>query len=1024
MKFFSFLLLIWLVLGCGSSTKEAEKINQLPQVVFSNDVAAFGLSEVELTPSISDIDGTIVSYKWRQTSGPAIELVNSHSQTLIFIAPDIAYGEGEQQLQLQLTVQDNDGGEASASVTVLIKPLLTVDAGDDQSLFVGESLDIGCDTTFYDGVDYHLTQTSGPFTIQINTSADCFTSLSQFNEVGEYTFTLQGSDDSGQTASDTIQANVGGYTGQINKWVVPSDLVKLAIINKDLAPANDLQTYGDFLYAISDDSVAVLSVGGDENVLEHQRLESIENLYVKDDYAFGLTPNGDSSTISSYKLTSGLFEQQGLSHEGNLSENAKIVLFEQQLLVISDDSLLYVYRVNDLGITLVDEIEGIQQQQLQKILILADVLYVQTYGVFIYKINESSLEFIDDIFYSGFDYGGVVEDIYIEQEQLFVIGYGYDSDGPYDNELRVYDTSDIRNISRLSITRIDKPNYAGLKAKLTINNDYVYVLASNGFYIYRNENGVLENIYSSKSYTSSILYHEGYVYLSSKNEIQVIDVNEPQPKLLCHYAMGSMNSAIKTITSEYAYVLSSNSKLLVVPVSQLNQACASTYEQHIESAQISDSFLLKGENTLLVPTKNNTIELWAIDNNGLLVKQSKQITTHLNTKASPQVISSDDYVFYTDFDNSVAIASKEQITRIVSSNIEVDHSIDAMAIDGTRLLISAGRTLYFYDISDVESPKLQSQLDVMGLDGGTSTAQSIRIEGNRVFVRPAPRVDNCHWSTDRVGVYVVDISNSEQMKLDFNTHKEACTRYDFSLLDNILVSMDYHSLFLSDLSIEDDNKWISTYEWEKLHPLDITTINDVVILVNGSANLLGLQILALNESNSLELVARIPFITSGNLIAGKNNILYVNMPNLGVYIIDMSSPTMPKLLGWIHNRADNLLVGEDTLYFLRDEDLSTTSYISAKSKQWFQDNFVMSNDFREVAIGGEITYNVSWKNDMINKIDCQVTAGSCQLTAFDKQAKVAAVEWSLPDDAGEHQILINGGNDEQYATQSDLVIVN
>ena len=1020
MKLFSFLLLACLVLGCGGSTKDAQKTNQLPQVVFSGDIVAFGLADVELIPSTSDSDGTIVSYTWQQTSGLTIELVENRSPKFTFIAPDITYGEEEQQLTFQLTVQDNDGGEASASVTVIVKPLLTVNAGEDQSLFIGESVDIACDTLLYQGVDYHLIQTSGPQNIQISTRDNCVASLSQFKEAGEYLFTLEASDNE-QTASDDIQINVDAYTGQLNEWLVPSELAKIATISKDLAPAKDLKAYGNYLYASSEDSVTALAVDEDGNLVEHQRLENIDNLYIKDDYAFGLIINSESSVVSSYKLTSGLFEHHSDSLVGNLSDNAKIVAFEQQLLMISDDSFLSVYRVNESGIELVDKVAGIPQQKLKKIIVIDKVLYVQTYGVDIYKINESSLEFIDDIFYGGFDYGGIIEDFNVEQQQLFVIGYEWDRDGTYDSQLEVYDITDINNVSYIS--QVQLPSHKEY-TQIALANNFVYVLVGERFYIFSSNNGVLEHIYDANSHASSILSHNGFVYLSSDSDIQVVDVHNFQPELLCHYATGSTNTAIKAIVDGNAYFFGSDGKLLIVPVSQLHQACTPTTEQSVELARIDSSLLLENEHTLLIPTKNNTIELWSLSSNDQLVKQPEIITTSINKfPYSPKVVTSAKHIFYTDSDNSIAIAPREQLANKLSVSIEVEQTIDAMAIDSNRLLIAAGKSLYLYDISDVEAPKLKSQLDELGTEGG-NYAQSIRIEGDRAFVRPILAGQPCHWTNDRVGVYIIDISNSEQLMMEKVIAKDACQSYGYTVIDNILYSLEQFSLDLYNMNIKEYSTWSQDYQGRGNASKTITKVNDVVALMNQNPNSLGFQVVTLSETNDLERIAYLPFITDAKLTADNDNILFVTMPNLGVYVVDMSSPKMPKLLGWTHNRADNLLVGNDTLYFLRDEDLSTSSYVSAKSKQWFQDNVLINNDFHEVALGGEITYNVSWKDDSIDKIDCQVTAGSCQLTAFDKQAKVATVQWNLPAETGEHQILINGGNDEQYATQSDLVLVN
>lgn len=66
----------------------------------------------------SDSDGTIVSYAWAQTAGPAVALSNTASSTPTFTSPAVL---ANTPLTFALTVRDNDGGSASASVTVTVR---------------------------------------------------------------------------------------------------------------------------------------------------------------------------------------------------------------------------------------------------------------------------------------------------------------------------------------------------------------------------------------------------------------------------------------------------------------------------------------------------------------------------------------------------------------------------------------------------------------------------------------------------------------------------------------------------------------------------------------------------------------------------------------------------------------------------------------------------------------------------------------------------------------------------------------
>ncbi|MCP5076853.1 MAG: hypothetical protein GY951_02175, partial [Psychromonas sp.] len=76
-----------------------------------------------------DSDGSIASYLWLQTSGPAVEITNSDSAEISFSAP-----QESAKLTFRLTVTDNDGATAHDDVSIDVNnssPL--VEAGNRQT---------------------------------------------------------------------------------------------------------------------------------------------------------------------------------------------------------------------------------------------------------------------------------------------------------------------------------------------------------------------------------------------------------------------------------------------------------------------------------------------------------------------------------------------------------------------------------------------------------------------------------------------------------------------------------------------------------------------------------------------------------------------------------------------------------------------------------------------------------------------------------------------------------------------------
>ena len=77
-------------------------------------------AEVLLTGKASeDGDGPPIAWSWRQTSGPAVRLLETNSTTVKFTAPAVA---APTALNFELTVTDSTGNAGSASTDVIVLP--------------------------------------------------------------------------------------------------------------------------------------------------------------------------------------------------------------------------------------------------------------------------------------------------------------------------------------------------------------------------------------------------------------------------------------------------------------------------------------------------------------------------------------------------------------------------------------------------------------------------------------------------------------------------------------------------------------------------------------------------------------------------------------------------------------------------------------------------------------------------------------------------------------------------------------
>ena len=112
--------------------------NQPPIADAGVEQFVFGNEVVMLTGSGNDADGTVVRYRWEQTSGPPVVLSGADTPNVNFIAPEVTLENLVEELEFQLTVTDDDGASGTAIVLVVVlygsltNEPPTADAGFDQ----------------------------------------------------------------------------------------------------------------------------------------------------------------------------------------------------------------------------------------------------------------------------------------------------------------------------------------------------------------------------------------------------------------------------------------------------------------------------------------------------------------------------------------------------------------------------------------------------------------------------------------------------------------------------------------------------------------------------------------------------------------------------------------------------------------------------------------------------------------------------------------------------------------------------
>ena len=182
-------------------------INQAPTANAGVDQSiTLPLNNVTLSGSGTDPDGTIASYLWTKVSGPANGTITNAGSAGTAVT---ALVQGTYQFQLKVT--DNGGASSTDIIQIIVNPvpnqLPTVNAGVDQTITLPvNSFTLSGTATDPDGTiaSYLWTKISGPTSATITNSSSKTTTVTTLVQ-GTYKFELKVTDNSGATATDTLQ---------------------------------------------------------------------------------------------------------------------------------------------------------------------------------------------------------------------------------------------------------------------------------------------------------------------------------------------------------------------------------------------------------------------------------------------------------------------------------------------------------------------------------------------------------------------------------------------------------------------------------------------------------------------------------------------------------------------------------------------------------------------------------------------------------------------------------------------------
>ena len=256
------------LVGCGGGSSDSDDnsqpppptSNNKPTVSISSDAEVTEGSDLTVTATAADSDGSIASYAWKYISGPQVTLQGASEKQVSFTAPEI---ETDQQLVLEVTVTDDKGATATAEVTINIKrkvlsvtitgivtdepiasPNVVVRVGDEEFQITADengkySIEIEVDDSYAD----KLVRLVALGNSAINPEVEF---ISQLKSVS--TLLAQAGDDGSLTKDENFGVNITNVS-----------TAEFALIKRDNGDVEDEQALNNALLAVDADEKLLLA---------------------------------------------------------------------------------------------------------------------------------------------------------------------------------------------------------------------------------------------------------------------------------------------------------------------------------------------------------------------------------------------------------------------------------------------------------------------------------------------------------------------------------------------------------------------------------------------------------------------------------------------------------------------------------------------------------------------------------------------------------------------------------------------
>jgi dienelactone hydrolase len=182
--------------------------NVAPVANAGSDVnISYPTTSATLNGTGTDADGSIVSYTWRNVSGPSTATLSNSTSASVSVSNLSTGGT----YVLSLTVTDNNGATATDNVSIKVNQTPVANAGSDRSITLPTStISLTGSGSDPDGsiTGYKWSFSKGPVSPTLSNATSTTVSISGLTVAGQYVFAIKVTDNYGLVDYDHITVNV------------------------------------------------------------------------------------------------------------------------------------------------------------------------------------------------------------------------------------------------------------------------------------------------------------------------------------------------------------------------------------------------------------------------------------------------------------------------------------------------------------------------------------------------------------------------------------------------------------------------------------------------------------------------------------------------------------------------------------------------------------------------------------------------------------------------------------------------